>query len=200
MQRTDQANLQTIRESIEANSRLTSLSGAALLASGFLTFFAAGMTAQAGLDSATARTGLAGDLLQRMFLLWGGTLGLSIGLNLLGMLRRSRIDGQALATRLGRRVLFAMLPALTVGGALTIALTLQGRLDLIFAVWMLSYGAALVAAGSHSLSSVRMLGFFTLLGGVIGVFGLGLDFILFASTFGAGHFLLGAWVGVRYGW
>jgi len=200
MQRTDHANLQTIREALEANSRLTSLSGAALLVSGLLTFLAAGITAQAGLGEAPARAGLSGELLHRMLLLWAGTLGLSVGLNLLGMLRRSRTDGQALATRLGRRVLFAMLPALVMGGALTLALTLQGRLELVFSVWMLSYGAALVAAGSHSLSSVRMLGLFTLVGGVLGVAGLDLDFVLFVSTFGAGHFLLGAWVGVRYGW
>jgi hypothetical protein len=200
MQRTDQAHLQTIREAIEANSRLTSLSGAALLASGFLTFLAAGTTASLGLADAAARAGLTGDLLVRMLMLWGGTLVLVIGLNLLGMLRRSRADGQALAARLGRRVLFAMLPALVVGGALSLALTMQGRLDLVFGVWMLCYGAALIAAGSHSLSSVRMLGLFTLIGGVLGVLGLNLDFVLFVCTFGAGHFLLGIWVGVRYGW
>jgi hypothetical protein len=94
-----------------------------------------------------------------------------------------------------------MLPSLAVGGALTTGLALQGRLDLVFAVWMLCYGAALIAAGAHSIFGVRLLGMFTLLGGAVAVFpGTGLDFALFTATFGAGHFVLGIWVGVRYGW
>jgi hypothetical protein len=135
-----------------------------------------------------------------MVLLWSSILVLSAVLNLMGMLRRARSDGQPLAARLGRRVLFAMLPALAVGGALTLAFALNGGLQWIFSVWMLCYGAALIAASAHSLTSVRMLGVFTLIGGALGLAGLDLDFILFVSTFGAGHFLLGIWVGVRYGW
>lgn len=201
MQQTSQTDLQTIRAALEANSRLTSLSGAALIASGVLAFFAAGLTAQSGVAEPASRVGISTDLLYRLIILWGSTLLLSVTLNLLGMMYRSRKDGQPLAARLGRRVLFAMLPALAVGGAMTAGLTLQGHLDFIFGVWMLCYGAALIAASAHSLASVRMLGVFTLVGGVLGVIpGLNLDFIMYTSTFGAGHFLLGVWVGVRYGW
>ncbi|MCA8944919.1 MAG: hypothetical protein KDB29_01705 [Planctomycetes bacterium] len=201
MQQTSQTDLQTIRAALEANSRLTSLSGAALIASGVLAFFAAGLTAQSGVAEPATRVGISTDLLHRLIILWGSTLLLSVTLNLLGMMYRSRKDGQPLAARLGRRVLFAMLPALAVGGAMTAGLTLQGHLDFIFGVWMLCYGAALIAASAHSLTSVRMLGVFTLIGGVLGVIpGLNLDFIMYTSTFGAGHFLLGVWVGVRYGW
>jgi hypothetical protein len=201
MQQTSVTDLRTIRAALEANSRLTSLSGAALMASGVLAFLAAGLTSQLGAAAPAARLELAPALVHKLVLLWGGTLLLSVTLNLLGMMNRARLDGQPLAARLGRRVLFAMLPALAVGGALTAGLTLHGDLDIIFGVWMLCYGAALVAAGSHSLSSVRMLGIFTLIGGLMGVIpGLELDFIMYTSTFGAGHFLLGVWVGVRYGW
>ncbi|MBX3459845.1 MAG: hypothetical protein KF696_07755 [Planctomycetes bacterium] len=199
-QRTSSVDIQTIREALEANSRLTSLSGAALLVSGLLCFLSAGLTSQSGLAESAARSGLGGPVLRQMVLVWSATLLASIALNLLGMLRRARLDGQPLAARLGRRVLFAMLPALAVGGALTLALALQGSLGYIFAVWMLCYGAALIAASAHSLTSVRMLGMFTLMGGVLGVLGLDLDFLVFVATFGAGHFLLGVWVGVRYGW
>lgn len=201
MQQTSATDLQTIRAALEANSRLTSLSGAALIASGVLAFLAAGFTSQAGAAEPAARLALDSDLLTRLVILWGTTLLLSVSLNLLGMMNRARKDGQPLAARLGRRVLFAMLPALAVGGAMTAGLTLQGHLDFIFGVWMLCYGAALIAASAHSLTSVRMLGIFTLMGGVLGVIpGLNLDFIMYTSTFGAGHFLLGVWVGVRYGW
>jgi hypothetical protein len=200
MQRTTQADLKTIREALEANSRLTSLSGAALLFAGLLTFLAAGLTAQIGLTTEASRAGLGGETLSYMVVLWTATLAASISLNLLGMMRRARDGGQALAARLGRRVLFAMLPALAVGGALTLALASHGRLEWIFSVWMLCYGAALISAGAHSLASVRTLGALTLMAGGLGLSGLGLDFVLFVSTFGAGHFLLGIWVGVRYGW
>jgi hypothetical protein len=201
MQQTSATDLQTIRAALEANSRLTSLSGSALIAAGVLAFLAAGLTAQGGSAAPDARLALAGEGLTRMIILWGSTLLLAITLNLLGMMYRARKDGQPLAARLGRRVLFAMLPALVVGGALTAGLTLQGHLDIIFGVWMLCYGAALIAASAHSLTSVRMLGIFTLIGGILGVIpGLNLDFLMYTSTFGAGHFLLGVWVGVRYGW
>ena len=201
MQQTSATDLQTIRAALEANSRLTSLSGAALLASGVLAFFAAGLTAQAGVAEPGSRLVVPGEVLSRLVGLWGSTLLLSETLILVGRMYRSRKDGQPLAARLGRRVLFAMLPALAVGGALTAGLTLDGRLDIIFGVWMLCYGAALIAASAHSLTSVRMLGIFTLIGGILGVIpGLELDFVMFTSTFGAGHFLLGVWVGVRYGW
>ncbi|MCA8914241.1 MAG: hypothetical protein KDB90_02425 [Planctomycetes bacterium] len=201
MQQTSATDLQTIRAALEANSRLTSLSGAALIASGIAAFMAAGITAQTGVAEPLSRLDISGELLQKLVILWGSTLLLSVTLNLMGMMYRARKDGQPLAARLGRRVLFAMLPALAVGGALTAGLALQGHLDIIFGVWMLCYGAALIAASAHSLTSVRMLGIFTLLGGVLGVIpGLDLDFVMFTSTFGAGHFLLGVWVGVRYGW
>jgi hypothetical protein len=201
MQQTSATDLQTIRAALEANSRLTSLSGSALIAAGVLAFLAAGLTAQSNAADPAVRLGLSGEPLTRMVVLWGSTLLLAITLNLLGMMHRARKDGQPLAARLGRRVLFAMLPALVVGGALTAGLTLQGHLDIIFGVWMLCYGAALIAASAHSLTSVRMLGIFTLLGGILGVIpGLNLDFLMYTSTFGAGHFLLGVWVGVRYGW
>lgn len=201
MQQTSQTDLQTIRLALEASSRLTSLSGGALLASGVLAFFAAGLTSMAGLAEAPARENLDHALLWQMVLLWSATLLVAVKLNLFGMLRRARQDGQPLAARLGKRVLFAMLPALAVGGALSMGFAINGRLDFIFPVWMLCYGAALVAAGAHSISSVRMLGLFMLLGGAVSMIpGTGTDFIFFTATFGAGHFLLGVWVGVRYGW
>jgi hypothetical protein len=201
MQQTTQTDLRTIRNALEANARLSSLSGGALMASGLLAFLAAGLTAQAGLAEPAARAGLAPGELWSMALLWGATLTAAVALNLWGMLRRARADGLALAARMGRRVLFAMLPALGMGGALTLVLALRGQLDLVFGVWMLCYGVALMAAGAYSLSAVRWLGLLCLLGGVAGVMpGLGLDFVLYVCTFGAGHFLLGAWVGVRHGW
>lgn len=202
MQQTTHTDLHSIRRALEANTRLTSLSGSALLASGVLAFLAAGMTSHWGLAEAAARRTLAGAALESVSALWGGTLLAAVALNLSGMRRRALRDGQALAARLGRRVLFAMLPSLFVGGALTLGLVTHQRLDLIFAVWMLCYGSALVAAGAHSVTSVRLLGVWALLAGALALLPAfeGADFALFLGTFGAGHFLLGIWVGVRHGW
>ncbi|MDC1141829.1 hypothetical protein OAU50_01950 [Planctomycetota bacterium] len=201
MQQAPQTDLQTIRAALEANARLTSLSGAAMLASGLLTFFAAGITASLGLAEPASRNGLQGDLLLKMVALWSATFVIAVGINLAGMVYRARRDGQSLAMRLGRRFLFAMLPAIAVGGALSLGMALQAQLETIFAVWMLTYGAALLAASAHSITSVRVLGLLALICGVLGVVpGLDLDFVLFLTTFGAGHFLLGIWVGVRHGW
>lgn len=201
MQQAPKTDLQTIRAALEANSRLTSLSGAAMLASGLMTFFAAGITSTFGLAEPASRIGLQGNLLTTMIVLWSATFAVTVGLNLAGMVYRAHRDGQSLAMMLGRRFLFAMLPALAVGGALSMGMALQGRLDSIFAIWMLAYGAALLAASAHSITSIRMLGVLALAGGIMGILpGFELDFVLFLCTFGAGHFLLGIWVGIRHGW
>ncbi|MEE9312999.1 MAG: hypothetical protein V3V10_11385, partial [Planctomycetota bacterium] len=197
MQQAPKTDLQTIRAALEANTRLTSLSGAAMLASGLLTFFAAGITSTFGLAEPASRVGLHGEMLTKMVILWSATFAVAVGLNLAGMVFRAHRDGQSLAMRLGRRFLFAMLPALAVGGALSLGLALKGDLESIFAIWMLAYGAALLAASAHSITSIRMLGVLALAGGVMGILpGLELDFVLFLGTFGAGHFLLGVWVGI----
>ncbi len=201
MQQTTRTDLQTIRKALEQNTRLTSLSGASLAISGALAFFASGVTVNLGLASPMARVDMDALSLQRMALLWSSTLLVCAFLNFTGMLRRARSDGQPLSGRLARRIFFAMVPALLVGGALTLALTLHGRLDLIFGVWMLAYGASLMAAGTHSIASLKLLGVAMLVGGVLAVIpSWNVDFLMFVATFGAGHFLLGMWVGVRYGW
>lgn len=202
MLQTANHDLRQIRQAIEANSRLTSLSGLALVISGVLAFVAAGISSQLGAMEPAARRVLDGPVVGQLAMLWSTTLVVVVGLNLVGMVLRARADGQALAARLGKRVLFAMLPSLFVGGALTLALMHEQRLDFVFAVWMLCYGAALIAASAHSITSVRLLGMWMLLGGGLALLPpvAPLDFTLFLGSFGAGHFLLGAWVGMRYGW
>ncbi|HRJ79820.1 MAG TPA: hypothetical protein PLF37_15075 [Planctomycetota bacterium] len=195
-------DLRQIRLALENNARLTSVSGVALLLSGLLAFVAIGITSNLGAATPAARLKLEGATLEALALLWGATLIITVALNLAGMMLRARLDGQPLAARLGKRVLFAMLPALFVGGVLTLGLLVHQRLDLIFSVWMLCYGAALVAASSHSVTSVKFLGLWTLFCGALALFppASSLDTMLFTGTFGAGHLLLGIWVGVRYGW
>ena len=195
-------DLRQIRLALENNSRLTSVSGVALLLSGLLAFVASGITGKLGAATPAARLVLQEVTIGQLAGLWGATLIVAVMLNLFGMILRARIDGQPLAARLGKRVLFAMLPSLFVGGILTLGLLVYGRLDLIFSVWMLCYGAALVAASSHSITSVKFLGMWTLFCGAIAMFPPAntLDSMLFMGTFGAGHLLLGIWVGVRYGW
>ena len=195
-------DLRQIRLALEKNARLTSVSGLALALSGLLAFVASGITTNLGAASPAARLALSDVTLGQLATLWSVTLVAAVSLNLFGMLLRARIDGQPLAARLGKRVLFAMLPSLFVGGVLTVGLLLSGRLDMIFAVWMLCYGSALVAASSHSITSVKFLGMWTLFCGALAVFDpiSSIDSMLFMGTFGAGHLLLGIWVGVRYGW
>jgi hypothetical protein len=199
---TTRTDLRTIRQALEASSRLTSLSGSALALAGVLAFLAAGYTGELGARDPQARLSLSLPQLMELVALWGGTLLLVVSLNLTGMLLRARSDGQPLASRLMKRVLFAMAPALFVGGCLTLALLIHNKLDLVLTVWMLCYGAALVSASAHSISSVRLLGLWTLLGGALSLLPplSGQDFALFLATFGAGHLVLGLWVGVRYGW
>ena len=75
-------------------------------------FVASGIPTNLGAATPASRLALSDLALAELAGLWGATLIAAVSLNLFGMLIRARIDGQPLAARYGKRVLFAMLPSL----------------------------------------------------------------------------------------
>jgi hypothetical protein len=66
--------------------------------------------------------------------------------------------GVSLVTGPGRKFLLSFLPSVVVGMALTVALYLQAAASLLPGLWLLCYGASVVAAGTQSVRAVPLMG------------------------------------------
>jgi len=66
--------------------------------------------------------------------------------------------GVSLVSGPGRKFLLSFLPSVVAGMALTVALYLHGAVSLLPGVWLLCYGASVVAAGTQSVRAVPLMG------------------------------------------
>ncbi len=69
--------------------------------------------------------------------------------------RRARTS---LVSGLGRKFFLSFLPPFGIGVALTPALYTHGAIDLLPALWLLSYGAAVITGGAFSVAVVPRMG------------------------------------------
>jgi hypothetical protein len=83
------------------------------------------------------------------------------------MALKARRAGVPLSTGPGRKFLLSFLPPVGVAAAMTAALYAQGGAALLPGLWLLSYGAAVVTAGTFSVRVVPLMGIgFMVLGGL----------------------------------
>lgn len=100
----------------------------------------------------------------------------------------------------GRKFVFGLAPSFFAGALLTAVLYGAGLTDLLPAVWLLLYGAAILSAGIHSIPLIRILGLAFMVLGTAAFFtppGWG-DAIL-AVGFGAFHVAAGLIIVIRFG-
>jgi hypothetical protein len=100
----------------------------------------------------------------------------------------------------GRKFVFGLAPAFFSGALLTAILYEAELVDLLPAVWLLLYGAAIVSAGIHSIPLIRLLGLAFMFLGTTAFFappswGDG----LLALGFGVFHLAAGVAIIKRYG-
>jgi hypothetical protein len=72
--------------------------------------------------------------------------------------QKARRANVALLSGPGRKFLLSFLPPVAAGIALTAALHLHGETALLPGLWLLTYGAAIIAAGTFSVSAVPLMG------------------------------------------
>ncbi|MDE3152628.1 MAG: hypothetical protein KGL93_10325 [Gemmatimonadota bacterium] len=72
--------------------------------------------------------------------------------------RKARAARVPLLSGPGQKLVLAFAPALLVGAVLTAALATRGEFELLPAVWMLLYGAGVIAAGAYSVRIVPVMG------------------------------------------
>lgn len=111
--------------------------------------------------------------------------------------RRARL---ALSSGPGREFLLSFLPTVSAAMALTVALYVRGAVDLLPGLWLLCYGAAIVAAGKFSVRIIPTMGIgFMLLGALALATPAAWAEAWLAAGFGGLHISFGIVIARRHG-
>ncbi|MGV3593077.1 MAG: hypothetical protein ACO1PZ_15425 [Gammaproteobacteria bacterium] len=165
-------NLRFIRATMESATAFTGVSGKGYVVAGVSALFAAWLAAQQ--DSPATWLGV--WMLEMV-------LAGSVALALTAM--KTQKQGQSLWSASGRKLLLAFIPAMAIGGVLTLALFLRGYTSLLPGIWLGIYGAAVTTAGAHSVRIIPVMGIaFMLLGAAVLLLPLPADVMLGAGLGG----------------
>jgi hypothetical protein len=138
-------DLRFIRQTMERTGSFTAVPGWGGVAIGVAAL------AAAGLASLQPTPG-------RWLAVWLATATLASGIAAGTMALKARRARVPLSTGPGRKFLLSFLPPVGVAVALTAALYAHGAVALLPGLWLLSYGAAMVAAGTFSVRAVPLMG------------------------------------------
>ncbi len=136
----------------------------------------------------------------RWLLVWLAEGWLAFAIGGIAMVRKAARLETSLASRPGRRFLLAYAPPIVVGAFLTLALYRLGLIALLPAVWLLCYGAAVMAGGALSVPAVPVMGGCFLALGLAALLApaSGGDWLL-ATGFGGVHIGFGVYIARRHG-
>jgi len=138
-------NLRFIRETMEAAGAFTAMSGRAQVVIG-ATALGAAFIASSQPDRL------------RWLAVWLAEAVIAVSIATVGILDKARRRRLPLFSGVSRRFWPSLAAPLFVGAALTAALTKQGQYDVLPGVWLLLFGAAVVAGGALSVPLVRAMG------------------------------------------
>lgn len=138
-------NLRFIRATMENATAFTGVSGKGYMLAGTSAVIAAWLAAQ----QSTPETWLGVWMLE---LLLAGSVAL------LMTAHKTESQGKSLWSANGKKLLLAFIPAMAVGGVLTLALYLRGDVALLPGIWLSIYGAAVTTAGAHSVRIIPVMG------------------------------------------
>lgn len=184
-------NLRFIRETMERAGSFTAVPGWGGVAMGATALAAAGLASHA----ATAGLWLACWLAE-------GAAAVIIGL--LAMERKARAAGLPLWSAPVRKFVFSFVPPLIAGAVLTVVLWRAGLIGAIPGVWLMLYGAGVMAGGAFSVPVVPVMGACFLATGALAELSpafltrVSSDFWL-GLGFGGLHVIFGAMIARKYG-
>lgn len=180
-------NLRFIRETMESATTFTAVPGWGSVGMGLTALAAAAVAAHAEATPAWIGTWIA-----------DAALALAIGGS--AMRRKARRLGGTVLRGAGRRFVLGLLPPVAAAAALTLALDDVAGRGTIAAVWLLLYGTGVLAAGTHSVRTVPMMGLaFMLLGAATLAAPEGWATAALATGFGGFHVLFGLLIARRHG-
>lgn len=152
----------------------------------------------AGLAAAIIAAGQ--ETRQAWLITWLAAAAVAIAVGLVSMLLKSREAGLPFFSRPARQFAFSYSPAILAGVFLTAALARDGLYSLLPGVWLLLYGAGVVAGGTFSVRVVPLMGVLFFFLGAIALFSSPvIGDICLGIGFGALHLVFGAIIARRYG-
>jgi len=179
-------DLQYIRKTMERSSAFTAVSGGALVLMGAVALVAWGLTRAASPD--------------RWVLVWMIAAGLAIVIATSATAWKARESGEPLLSGPGRKLILGVLPALTVGGLLTLPLHQAGQTPLLPPVWLLLYGTAVTSGGVFSVRTIPVMGLcFLALGAAALLSPAAWATAYMAAGFGGLHVVFGLIIARRHG-
>jgi len=180
-------SLRYIRVAMERAGSFTAVPGRGGVAMGATALAAAWLAARASSETA-------------WLAIWLAEAALAMAIGVLAIRRKASRAGIPLTSGPARKFALALLPALAAGALLTAALWRAGLAGLLPGVWLLLYGAAVLAAGAFSVPVVPLLGACFLLLGAAALFAppsWGNGFL--AAGFGGLQILFGLHIARRHG-
>jgi hypothetical protein len=180
-------NLAFIRSTMEYAGTFTAVSGWGMVVVGVLAVGAAILAGQ----QAT---------MERWLDIWLSVGVAALVIQLWAMLAKARGSGVPLLSGPGRKFVLAVSPPILAGAVMTIILHRAGLDSMLPGMWLLLYGAAVIAGGAFSVEIVPVMGFCFMLVGVLMFFTpvVWNDWIL-AASFGGLHIAFGIPIARRYG-
>lgn len=180
-------NLRYIRSTMERASTLTAVPGYGGMVMGATALAAAALASRVHND-------------REWLTIWLTELVLAVAIGILAMTFKAHTTGASLWTESGRKFLLSFTPAVLVGAVLTAPLYRAGQTKLLGPVWLLCYGAAVIAGGSFSVRIVPAMGTaFLALGALALVTPETLRDLPLAAGFGGLHLIFGFWIARKYG-
>jgi hypothetical protein len=180
-------NLEFIRTTMEQAGAFTAVSGWGMVIVGVIAIGTALIAARQPTTDRWLHVWLAAGASALIIQLWA-------------MLVKARRSGAPLLSGAGRKFVLAVSPPIFVGAVLTIVLYNAGIVDIIPGVWLLLYGAAVIAGGTFSIEIVPLLGLCFLLAGTFALITpLEWNDWILAIAFGGFHIIFGIPIARRYG-
>lgn len=186
-------DLAYIRRTLDAAGRLSSVSGRGLVLIGFLGLGAVAVNALA--TGAPWQSGASVESLG----VWAVCLVASFAVGVTSMDRKARRMGQRLWTPVLQKALWSYASAMVLGAILSFAVLRAGQPELLPALWLGCYGAALTSTGVFSVSPVRWMGIsFVALSLIAALAPPSAGLALLALGFGWLHVGFGAYIAGRH--
>ncbi len=180
-------SLEFIRTTMARSAPFTAVSGAGGIAMGVLALVAA----------AFARSSSSNE---QWLTVWVACAAVAVPVGFVLMRAKARRHDLTLWSAAGRRFAQGFVPAIAAGAVLTLALVRAGAVDLVPAVWLLLYGAGVLAGSSSSVPVLAWLGaLFMVLGSVSLFTPSEWRDLWLASGFGVLQIAFGAYIARNHG-
>jgi hypothetical protein len=180
-------NLRYIRETMEAATAFTGISGWGEIAIGITALAASAIAALQTTFNAWLAVWIAEGLISLLIAGWS-------------MDRKTRAIKMPLGSGPGRKAVFSLTPPMIAGGLLTIVLVQAEMINAIPGVWLLLYGTGVITGGMYSVKVVPIMGICLMALGALALFSPpAFENWFMAVGFGGLHVVFGAIIVRKYG-